>query len=81
MGYSPRGCKESGMTDGLSMCVREHAHTHTHMHTHTCTHTLVRLESRQQLEKEVAGIAGADGKEPEACPSSAPNSLCDHLSL
>ena len=75
MGYSPWGCKESGMTDGLSMCV------HAHTHTHTCTHILVRLGSRQQLEKEVAGIAGADGKEPEACPSSAPNSLCDHLSL
>ena len=39
MGYSPRGCKESGMTDGLSMCVRERAHTHTHAHTHMHTHT------------------------------------------
>ena len=41
----------------------------------------MRLGSRQQLEKEMAGIAGADVKEPEACPSSAPNFLCDHLSL
>ena len=70
---------QAWLTDWACVCVS--AHTHTHMHTHTCTHTLVRLESRQQLEKEVAGIAGADGKEPEACPSSAPNSLCDHLSL
>ena len=75
MGYSPCGCKESGTTEGLRVCVRACTHTHTH------THIRVRLGSRQQLEKQVAGIAGADVKEPEACPSSAPNFLCDHLSL
>ena len=28
-GYSPRGCKESDMTDGADT----HTHTHTHIHT------------------------------------------------
>ena len=71
MGYSPWACKESGTTEGLCICVR----------ACTQTHTLVRLGSRQQLEKEVAGMGGADVKEPEACPTSAPNFLRDHLSL
>ena len=35
VGYSPWGCKESDMTEQLSMCTRARAHTHTHTHTHT----------------------------------------------
>ena len=33
MGYSPRGRKESDMTEAT---LRARAHTHTHTHTHTC---------------------------------------------
>ena len=35
VGYSPWGCKESGMTEQKSMCAHARAHTHTHAHTHT----------------------------------------------
>ena len=35
MGYSPRDCRESDMTERLS--TRAHTHTHTHTHTHLTT--------------------------------------------
>ena len=37
-GYSPRGRRESDIT--------ERAHTHTHTHAHTCTHTHTHTHTR-----------------------------------
>ena len=40
-GYSPWGCKESDMTQGLTH-TRAHTHTHTHTHTHRhCKNDLI----------------------------------------
>ena len=37
--YSPWACKESDMTEQLSVCTRACTHAHTWVCTHACTHT------------------------------------------
>ena len=44
IGYSPRGSKESNMT--------EHTHTHTHTHTWVCVYMFVLLLSIEKVKKK-----------------------------
>ena len=48
VGYRPWGCKQSDMTEGLSVHARTHTHTLTHIHAHTHTHTRTRTLVHQR---------------------------------
>ena len=61
VGYSPRGCKESGMTEQQSMC--GHARTCAHTHTHTQSYGEVFIVP-QFIENEVEAQ-----RSKGACPS------------